>query len=169
MTRSLVEIVKDNIALEELLLEADGELCPTLEEWMIITEQNKIEKVDAYKSFIEHLEKGSEYFAAKAIEAHKLKKAYDSQIERLKNNLKWSMQQLGVEELAGTDYKYKLSTSKPRVDVYDETKLPEMYTRIKTTVEPNKDVIAKSLEIGIVIPGARLVEGKTLRSYPNKR
>jgi len=170
MSQSLYSIKKDMIALESLILEQDGEITDLIiENWMIINEKNLAEKVDHYKYFLESLEQGAQFFKDKAEEATKARKHYENVIDRLNNNLKQTMNDLGTDELIGNEYRYKLVRGKPKVEVLDEEKLPAKYMREIVELKPDKDLIKKELESSVEIEGARLVESYSVKSYLVKK
>lgn len=167
--QTLAVILKEANALEELLLESEGELSPILSEWMVINEQNMATKVDNYKHFFDKLELSCEYFKKKENEIRDARKAYENFILRLKENLKFTMESMTVSELKGHDYRFKLSRAKAKVVITNEGAIPSDYVREKITYEVNKDAIKKAIDEGIVVPGASLEESVSLRSYVNTK
>lgn len=89
--RSLVAIIKDFSAIDELLIEQSGELCPTLENWMEINENNLSEKVDNYKLYIEHLDSRNEYFKKIKEQCNDAQSVFKNMVTRMKNNLEFTM------------------------------------------------------------------------------
>lgn len=169
MSESLKSIRADIIALEQLILENEGEVNETLETWLEINETNLAVKTDAYKFFIDQLEQGAEFFKAKEKEANQARKQYENLIERMKANLKFTMQSLNTDELRGNEYRYKLSKSKPKVEILDEEKLPAMFLKEQVIYSPDKDMIKTELESGNPVEGARLVESYSIRNYLIKK
>lgn len=170
MTQTLKGITQDILALESLLLEAEGDLTnPALEEWMTINEENMAGKIDAYKHMMDHMEAGIEYFKQKAIEAVQARKIYENQIERMKERLRFTMTELTTSELIGTDYRFKLSKTKPKVIITDDQKIPVCYLTEKLEYTPNKEAIKIAIEKGEIIQGAHLEENYSLKPYFNKR
>ena len=168
MSDTLKSIRSDIIALEELLLENNGEVNETLETWLQINEKNLAVKIDAYVYFLDQLEQGAAFFKSKSEEALQAKKQYEAMIERMKNNIKFTMQELNTDELRGNEYRYKLSRSKPKVEVNEE-QIPASYLKEKITYSADKDLIKQDLDKGIEIEGARLIENYSLRSYLIKK
>jgi hypothetical protein len=166
---TLKSIRADIIALEELLLENEGEVNDTLETWLVINEKNLSVKTDAYHYMIDQLEQGVDFFKSKAEEANQARKQYESLIDRMKNNLKFTMQELNTDEIRGEEYRYKLSRSKPKVEITSEDKLPASYLKEKIVYSADKDLIKEDLDKGIEIDGARLIESYSLRSYLVKK
>lgn len=166
---TIKDIVKDVIALEQLVLEQDGELNETLEVWMQLNADNMADKIDGYSYFIDRLEIGMDYLKAKENELKAARKAYENMIERLQFNLRLTMDMLNIDELRGHDYRYKRTEGKPRVEIYDEQELPLNMMREKINYEPDKDKIKDAIESGNQVLGARLIASTQLRRYINKK
>ena len=162
---NLIAITQSILAIENEILDNGGELTPELELDLAITEKNLLEKVDSYAYLIDRLEMGVEFFKAKQDEANKLKKSYEITIERLKERLNYSMEELNTNELKGSEYCFKQVRSKSKVEIIDADSLPMEYIREKLSYEPDKDKIFKDLEKGKIISGVVLKETKSLRKY----
>jgi hypothetical protein len=91
MSETLKALVKDLNALEELIIENDGQVCETLESWMQINESNIADKVDGYNFLIARLEKSAEFFKDKEAEYYAARKVYENQITRMKSYVKDTM------------------------------------------------------------------------------
>jgi len=169
MSETLKDLVKDLVAIESLIIENDGQVCEILESWMQINETNVAQKVDSYFYLIARLEKSAEYFNDRANEFYAAKKTYEKQVDKLKSNLKFTMQNFGTDELFGTDARYKLSKSKPKVIIDNIEELPLKYTREKITIEVDKDLIKTDIDLGNEIKGASLETSFSLRSYLIKK
>ena len=169
MSETLKSLVKDLNALEELIIENDGQVCETLEVWMQINETNVATKVDGYNFLIARLEKSAEFFKDKEAEYYAARKVYENQVIRMKAYVKDTMFAMGLDELKGNEYRFKLSKSKPKVIIDNVEELPLEYTREKITIEVDKDGIKKALDEGIEIKGASLETSFSLRSYLIKK
>lgn len=167
--RSLVSIVKDFNALDELLIEQSGELCPTLENWMQINEHNLAEKVDNYKLYIEHLESRNEYFKGIKDQANAAQNVFKNMVSRMKENLKFSMGQLGTDELRGDMYRFKLSKPKQKIVIVNEGEVPLEFTKEVTKIELDMAKIEASIAAGQKIPGVEIETNQSLLSYSNTK
>jgi len=167
--QTLPALLKEAHAIEELLIETDGEMIPVLTEWMTINEQNMATKIDSYKYVFDKLESGCEFFKKKEEEMRNARKSYENYIQRLKENLKFTMESLTVSELKGHDYRFKLQRIKPKVVILNESVLSAEYIREKITLEVDKTAIKEAFDKGIEVVGATLEEGVSLRSYVNKK
>ena len=54
-------------------------------------------------------------------------------------------------------------TERNKVSILDETLLPPQYIRTKTETAPDKTAIAAAIKVGLAVPGAELVESKTVQ------
>jgi len=169
MSETLKELVRDLNALESLVIENDGQICETLEAWMEINETNVATKVDSYNFLIARLEKGSEFFKEKEAEYYAARKVYENQILRMKNYVKDTMFAMGLDELKGNEYRFKISKLKPKIVINNIEELPLEYTREKITIEVDRDSIKKALDEGLKIKGASLETSYSLRSYLIKK
>lgn len=163
--QTLPALLKEAHAIEELLIETDGELNPILTEWMTINEVNLQVKVDAYKFVLDKLDLSIEFYKNKEDEIKKIRKLYENQIERMKSNLKNTMYLFSSDELKGIQYRFKLIKSKARVVIENEALLPIQYCREIIKYEPAKDDIKKAIEEGIQVPGAYLDQSYSLRCF----
>ena len=149
------------------ILEADGELTEFIENEMQVSQAALAEKVDSYKVIMEQLVVQKDYWRAKAQESTKIARAMENAKTSLNNNIKYAMQELDVGEMKGNDYRFKLSTLKPKLEINDEVLDDDYFIQVITLV-PDKDRIFKALVDGEEVAGARLVESISLRSYVNK-
>jgi len=166
---TLKTIRADILALESLLIENDAEINSTLEEWMKINEQNLAEKIDGYYLLISHLETSCEFYKEREKEAYTVRKTYENQISRMKDNIKFTMSELDTLELKGNNYRYKLSLSKPKVVINDDSKIPNEYIVETIIRNVDKDLVKHALDLGIELEGVSLEQTQSLRSYLNKK
>jgi len=167
--RSLIAIVKDFNALDELLIEQEGELCPTLENWMQINEQNLAEKVDNYKLYIEHLESRNDYFKNIKDQANQAQNIFKNMVSRMKSNLKFSMQSMGTNEINGELYRFKLGKPKLKIFITNSEDIPLKFTKEVTKIEIDMDEIEKAVAAGEIVPGVAIEETSSLLSYANTK
>lgn len=164
----LLAIASEVNSIEQIILDNDGELTETLDNYLKITEENLVYKVDNYSHLIDRLERGVEFFKMKQEEALKARRIYESTIDNMKLTLRHVLESMNRTELRGNDYVYKLSRGKPKVKISDESGLPMEYCREKIVLEPDKEKIFNALENGIEIDGCILEETTTLRKYQNR-
>lgn len=166
-SRSLFMLVRDFQALDELLIESGGEITPVLEEWMSLNAGDVGAKVDSYKLYIDHLDARAEYFKRLEAQAYEAKKLFENHIKRLKENLKQSMIEMGVDELRGQDFRWKLSQLKPKLVIEDAKAIPAKFTTETIVFEPDKEKIMAAIESGETIAGCRIEPVQSLKNYVN--
>lgn len=171
--KTLQQIVQDHKSLDQLMLESGGELTDEQQEsivdaWMSEIKSDLTNKIDGYKYRQDALDSASESLKARAKMIQNASKVLTNLSEMLKQRLKFTMLELGQNDLTGSDFKYKIAPSKPSLDI-DEKLVDEKYFFPKTVSELDKDAIRLDLEAGEQVSGARLVPGYTLRVSANKK
>lgn len=150
-----------------ILTESGGELTTELEAIFDTVSQQLTEKADSYAYVLDKLEHEAAFYKAKADQFAKVSKGLLNVQDRMKQAIKVAMAQMGTDEVKGSDFRFKLSNSQPKL-VIDELTLPVEYTITKAITEPNKPIIREMLESGLKIPGAALEPVQTLRKYVAK-
>lgn len=167
MSESLRELVSVASEIENHLIESAGLLTPELENALAVIEIKLPQKIDGYNAVLERMEMAEAYWKMKASEFQAVAKGCASAREFVKNRLKEVMKENNLTELVGNDVKFKLSNSKPKMIIDDET-LDKAYFMQVTEVVPDKKRIEEDLKMSVPIAGAKLEETKSLRAYPNK-
>lgn len=123
-------------------------------------EQNK---VDGFGQFIklqsalaEACKEEAKRLAAKA-------KAAESRLAFLKELYTTSMRTNGLKKLSGNAYTISVREADSVAVTAQVDALPEIYRRVKTTVEPEKSMIKEALKGGLTIPGCQLVKTYSLQ------
>lgn len=75
---------------------------------------------------------------------------------------------VGVTELSGSEFAFKLARTAPVVDVVDQDKIPDTYIKVKVEETVDKKKIADDLKLGIQIEGVILKENYSLRTSIKK-
>lgn len=150
------------------LIENEGEITPDLEERLNQLQIDLPEKVDAYVFIMEALEAQEAMYKKRAEFFSRLAKSHSGTRERIKERIKFLMQQGNKDEVLGNDYRFKLSPSKPSLKVNTEL-LPAKFTREVVLFEVDKKAIEEALMSGEDVPGAHFECGVTFRIYANKK
>lgn len=123
-------------------------------------EQNK---VDGFGQFIklqsalaEACKEEAKRLAAKA-------KSAESRLAYLKELYITSMRTNGLKKLSGNAYTISVREADAVAVTAQVEALPEIYRRVKTTVEPEKAMIKEALKGGLTIPGCALVKTYSLQ------
>ena len=82
--------------------------------------------------------------------------------ERLRDYVKYRLEQSGEKSIQGSSCEYRLQRAKPSVVIEDEAAVPERFVILKTTQSFDKAAIKEAIEKFEDVPGARLEESKTL-------
>lgn len=164
--RNLIQIAQDSAALEELLQETGGELTETVENFLAEVEKNVATKADSYYSVMDHLSSVGERYRKRAQAYTSAAKSAESVVDRMKERIKTAMQIMGTEEVQGETIRFKLQNSPASLVIADSTVIPQEYTVVE--VKPDTTKIKSALKDGFEVPGAKLEQGKTLRSYLKK-
>lgn len=88
------------------------------------------------------------------------KKKLQGELEAFKDELREGMAENGIVRIESEEHGILFRLDKPskRVEIDNESDVPEKFFRIKK--ELDKTAIKKALEVGDDVPGAQLIEGK---------
>ena len=169
-TRSLFQLTTDMAAIEDALWENGGELTPELEEALSETSSSLIAKTDGYGALIRKFESATSSIDAEIKRLQALKKTASNAAERLKERIKFSMQNNGMSKLDGQLTKFFLRRSERTITDDEAILMPYQYTleEYRRTLpayitlgdfKVNKTIIKDMMKKeGIIIPGAALEE-----------
>lgn len=99
-------------------------------------------------------------------ESKRLKERADKitkSIDFLKEYIKREMQNIGKEKVESTLFNIKLAWNPPKVDIHDESQIPQEYFTVKEIKAVDKRAILESLKNGNDIPGAGITRDRGLR------
>lgn len=163
---TLPELVGQASKIHQMIVEANGELSPELEQALSRVDLAVATKIDSYAYLERWFESQSSFYKSEADRYSKVSKALMNARERLRNGIKYAMQTLGRDEVQGMTTRYKLAGTQPSLEV-NEALLPMEYKVIQYV--PDSAKIRAALKEGVNIPGAALVPGVALRSYAAKK
>jgi uncharacterized protein YeeX (DUF496 family) len=89
------------------------------------------------------------------------KKAINSNVERLKEYLRYNMEVSGITKINHPLFSITLGKPTVTCEVTDQSLLPDDYVTVKTEIKPDKRKILKDLKEGVDVEGAVLSEGKS--------
>ena len=168
MKESLISIVKQWNKITEMVAENGGELSEEMDNELTKVELLLPAKVDACSHVMDRIDKEIELLDAQAEFYSKISKTYKNIKARIKDNIKFGMQELQVEELCGNDIRFVLTKTKSSLKI-DEDLIDPGYVTEEVTKIIDKRTILMDLRNGLPVAGAQLVETVALRSYPNRR
>lgn len=164
--KSLISLVNEANAIEQMIIEAGGEITEAIEQALAVKDLELTEKVDGYSMVMDRFATIAEGYKEKAEFFLRLSKQCDNVQDRLKNNIKFAMQEMGKTELVGNDIKFKLTPTSGSLQITDEEMVPVEFKSEKTVTEIDKKKLKEAAAKGEV-PGAKLEPGFSLRMFAN--
>ena len=166
-SKSLISLVNDSTTIEMALVESGGEITPEIEQALTVHANSLAEKIDGYQHIIERFEALETHYKDRMEFFKQAAGHCKTAAERLKNNIKYAMQELGVTELRGNDIRFKLAPTQGTLIIESTDQVPLEFKEevIETVVK--KGEVKKALQAGQTVPGAKLITGFSLRAYPN--
>lgn len=89
------------------------------------------------------------------------KKAIVNNKERLKEYLRYNMEQTGITKIKHPLFNISLGKPTATAEIINTDELPDDYLSVKTEIKPDKRKILSDLKQGVDIKGAKLSEGKS--------
>lgn len=86
------------------------------------------------------------------------KKRLEKVIEDREQYLKDNMERLGISHIHCPYFDIKLKKNPPKVDILNESEVPEEYMRTKIERSIDKSKASFEMKEGVVIPGLRLIQ-----------
>ena len=141
-----IENLDDDVNVASALATVDGELEDKLE-----SIAKMIKNLDATAKAI-----GDE---EKRLKARKM--AIKNRIDDIKRYVKENLEAMGKDKVEAGIFKWSLQYGPGRVEITDETKIPDAY--FVKEIKPLKTEIKKAIESGEITEGAEIVREKSLR------
>lgn len=165
--KSLVLIVNEAMILEQMLIESGGEINEDIEKALSVNSKELAVKVDGYIEIIKRFESLNEHYKKRAEFYNKIATQCNNAVERLENNIKFAMNELGVDEIRGEDMRFKMSATSGQLKINDEDMVPVEFKSevIQTVID--KKALKEAINGGKTIPGAEVIPGVSLRSFAN--
>lgn len=163
---NLIELVKLSNDVRLSLVESAGEITEDTEKALAVLESNLPAKVDGYKYLYDDMLAEAQKFKDKAAVFAKIAKSFEGYADNLKERLVLACGAMGVTELVGNDYKWKLQKAKEKVVIDNEAEISGLFKTIVQTTQVDKDKILKHIKDGRVVVGAHLEQTSFVKSYP---
>ena len=141
-----LENIDDEIDITAALAEVDGEL------------EDKLENI---AKLIRNLEAKAKAYEDEEKRLKTQKQAAKNRIESLKRYVKGNLETIGKDKVEAGIFKWSLQNGPGRVEITDETKIPDEY--FVKVIKPLRSEIKKAIEEGVITEGAEIVRGKSLR------
>ena len=161
---TLYEITEDMRAIDDLLMEAEGDgsdpaVLDAIEKWIAELDINLQDKVDGYASYISELLARAEARKAESDRLAALAKTGRNTATRLKDRLMWAMQERGLKKVETPRFVVSVRENggKLPLDVQvPGSELPPRFQQV--TIDPDNDAIRNALDAGEEIDGCTLME-----------
>lgn len=164
--KSLATIVNESNQIEAMLLESQGEITEAIEAALAVRDLELTEKIDGYSYILDRFSALESHYKEKAEFFSRISKQCSGVQDRLKNNIKYAMQEMGTSELAGVDIKFKVTPTSGSLVIDDAEMVPvEFKSEVIETVIDKKKL--KDAASKISIPGAHIEPGFSLRMFAN--
>lgn len=164
--KSLVLLVNEAMKIEQMLIESGGELSESVENALAVNSKELSQKVDGYQHILERFDSLEKHYKARAEFFKQIATQCKNAQDRLKDNIKYAMQELGVDEIKGQDMRFKMTPTSGSLVIEDPEMVPVEFKAEIVTTEIDKKALKEALSKGDV-PGAKLEAGFSLRSYAN--
>lgn len=162
MKTTIFQIEQSYNQLAEELIENGGELTPSLEEALAITEEQLQNKSVAYSFVIKQMDADIDIIDAEIKRLQALKKQLEKASEYLKERIKHAMDTFQIEEIKTPLVKINFRKSES-VEVDDVNQLPSLYKVVKVTEQADKAAIKAALKDGVEVTGCRIETHRNLQ------
>ena len=125
-------------------------------------EMERNEKIENLLLYTAQLSADAEDIAEYAAKLNARAKAKKAKSDRIKEWLCGEVTRYGGKKFETQRIKAVVSI-RNKVNITDESRLPEKYIRTKTETAPDKTAITAAIKAGETVDGAELVESKTLQ------
>jgi hypothetical protein len=162
MKLTIYQIEQSYNQLAEELIENGGELTPSLEEQLAITEEQLQNKSVAYSFVIKQMDADIDIIDAEIKRLQALKKQREKASEYLKERIKHAMDTFSIEEIKTPLVKINFRKSES-VEVDDVNQLPASFKVVKVTEQADKAAIKAALKDGVEVTGCRIETHRNLQ------
>lgn len=167
--QSLYDLVSISQEIKRSLIENFGEMTPEVESSLLTLEERLPNKADGYRFITEDLRHEADLWKERAHTFLAVAKSFSIHADKMEGAIKEACIQMGVEELEGNEFRWKLQKAKPTIIIDDETKVPSGHKEIVQVTKIRKDGILEDLKSGIPVPGCHLEESVYVRCYTNSK
>jgi hypothetical protein len=165
-SKSLITIVNESASIESMLIESGGELTDDISKLLSVNVDEISSKVDGYNMIIDRFDSLKKYYISKSDFFKNISIQCDNASRRLKENIKYAMIEMNVDEIKGHDMKFKLSETSGKLVIDDPEMIPVDFKFEKITTEIKNVELKEALKHGFV-SGAHIEKSQSLRAYAN--
>jgi hypothetical protein len=157
---TLYELTENMLKLQQLF--DDEEIDEqTFQNTMECLQMDIEEKADGYARVIRNMESVAAAIEAEQKRLRTRKEKIEKRIEAMKENLKYSLQILGIKKIQTDLFTVSIALNPPKVVIDDESKIPKDYIYMEPKID--RTAIKTALQSGIEVPACRLERGESLR------
>lgn len=157
----LYELTAQFKELAEIADNADEDLAVAVRDTMEAIEGEFQEKGKAVAMISLNMDGDIDAIQAQIDRLTERKRVIVNRKESLKEYLRLNMEATGISKIFHPLFTITLGKGKPIVVIDEESKIPDDFMRVTTSMAPNKVEIAKALKDGIDVPGAHSEIGKS--------
>lgn len=119
------------------------------------------EKLESIAKLVRNLDATAKAYEEEERRLRAQKQAAKNRVDAIKRYVKENMETIGRDKVEAGIFKWSLQNGPGRVEITDETKIPDEY--FVTEIKPLKAEIKKAIESGVITEGAEIVREKSLR------
>lgn len=119
------------------------------------------EKLESIAKLVRNLDAKAKAYEEEEKRLRAQKQAAKNRVDAIKRYVKENMEVIGKDKVEAGIFKWSLQNGPGRVEITDETKIPEEF--FVTEIKPLKTEIKKAIEEGRITEGAEIVRDKSLR------
>lgn len=160
MKQTLYNITEDQRLINAMLEENGGELTPEIEEAMQITEENFLDKAEAYGATITEYDAQAEACDAEIKRLLSYKRTCQNVSRRMKERLSDAMRTFHRENVTAGTFRFSFRKS-TAVVVENEDMIPDEFFKTERTL--CKKELKDALKAGDIIVGAKLETRQTIQ------
>ena len=160
MKQTLYDITEDQRLINAMLEENGGELTPEIEEAMQITEENFLDKAEAYGATITEYDAQAEACDAEIKRLLSYKRTCQNVSRRMKERLSEAMRAFHRENVTAGTFRFSFRKS-TAVVVENEDMIPDEFFKMERTL--CKKELKDALKAGEYIAGAVLETRQTIQ------
>lgn len=119
------------------------------------------EKLESIAKLVRNLDAKAKAYEEEEKRLRAQKQAAKNRVENIKRYVKKNLEEIGRDKVEAGIFKWSLQNGPGRVEITDETKIPEEY--FVKEIKPLRSEIKKAIEEGVITEGAEIVRDKSLR------
>ena len=121
------------------------------------------EKLENYAAVIKNIESDINGIKAEVDRLNERKKAMESSVKRMKENMQTAMVETGQTNVKGEKFSFNVQKNPPSLLVHDDTLIPKEFIKVKITKSVDANAILAELKNGAEINGVEIQQGESIR------